>query len=132
VAADFRSPPLIIRYVHRSGTFGWDVPAVCHVTFHTIMTTMPTATQASRPHKNQDASRSSSRVKLIIMQHALENLHRLDWQYQAFHFAAYPKTDIIVEATALIFSKGDTFYPVLKGTGLIPHPIYNCGANREL
>jgi hypothetical protein len=121
--------------VHCSGTFGWDVPAVGHRTFHTIMTiatTMPTATQASRPHKNQDASRRSSRVKLIMIQFALEDLHRLDWQYQAFHFAAYPKIDIIVEATALIFSKLYAFYPILKGMGFMAHPIYNCGAKRGL
>jgi hypothetical protein len=138
VAADFRSPPLIIGHVHRSGTLAWDVPAVGHRTVHTmvhtimtIATTMPTPTQASRPHKNQDASRSSSQVKLVIVPRAFEDLHRLDWQHQAFYSAACPKTDITAKATALNSSKRHTFYPALKGKGFMALPIYNCGAKRR-
>src|SRR4051794_28261931 len=117
-----------IGYVSRFGILGWDVPSIGHRKFHIIMpiaTTMPTATQARRPHKNQDASRSSSRVKLIIMQRALEGLYHLGWQHQAFHYAGYPRTDTIVEATALYFSKLRISFPALKRAHLLALPIYN-------
>jgi hypothetical protein len=39
-----------------------DVPVVGHRAFHAITTITPTATQASKPQKNQDANRSANCV----------------------------------------------------------------------
>jgi hypothetical protein len=115
-----------------AGLVLWAVeePVVGHRAFHTIMTiatTTPTATQASKPHKNQDAnggaSRSNSRFKLIMAQRAFEDLRRLNWQHRALSPAAGPKTDTVAEVTALDCSKHRALYTRSKRRGLMVRPI---------